>query len=83
MSCVINATFNESNQKLLARFKDMFFEKVLDDGETYTGAYEVTPDLETQTLETSDKYMIEDVVINSVPVAKVTNGAQGTTIIIG
>ena len=33
----------------------------------YTGSYEVTPSLETQTLLTNTKYMTDNVVVNPIP----------------
>lgn len=79
------ASFALSNQRLYARFKDVFIEKVVGDNEAefYVGDYEITPAMETQTLDTSDKFMTRDVVISGVPYSKVSNGAGGTTLIIG
>ena len=37
------------------------------DREPYTGAYEVTPSQETQTLETYNKRMTDNVTINPIP----------------
>ena len=37
------------------------------DTEPYTGAYSVTPSQEEQTLETTNKRMTQDVVVNPIP----------------
>ena len=39
----------------------------VDAHETYTGSYEVTPSSELQTLETADRILIENLVINPIP----------------
>lgn len=49
----------------------------------YKGAYEVTPSLETQTLETAYKVMTGNVEVESIPMEKVSNTAGGMTLIIG
>jgi len=48
----------------------------------YKGDYEVTPKLIDQTLPTKDKSMTDDVVVKEVPVSRVTNPSQGTTVVI-
>lgn len=53
------------------------------DHELYSGAYNVTPEIEEQTLNTSDKLMIEDVKIRAIPYYSVSNQYNGETIIIG
>ena len=49
----------------------------------YTGNYIVDPDFATQTLETKEKYMLDDVTVNPIEVARVSNPAGGRTIYIG
>lgn len=49
----------------------------------YEGSYAVTPGIEAQTLETKDKFMLEDVVINEIPFYDVSNTAGGSTVYIG
>ena len=48
----------------------------------YTGDYDVTPRVESQTLGTADKIMTRDVVINDIPFSETVNPAGGTTVII-
>ena len=37
------------------------------EGEIYDGPYEFTPSQETQTVETADKLLLENIVINPIP----------------
>lgn len=53
-----------------------------DSSERYTGQYNVTPDFDTQTLETENKYMTDDVTVFPIPVHRTTN-PYGTTVYIG
>ena len=50
---------------------------------SYTGDYIVDPDFATQTLKTKEKYMLDDVTVNPIEVARVSNSAGGRTIYIG
>lgn len=49
----------------------------------YTGDYIVDPDFATQILGTKEKYMLDDVTVNPIEVARVSNPAGGKTIYIG
>lgn len=51
--------------------------------DAYAGEYEVTPDFETQTLETAKKSMAKDVTIFPIPVYRTTNTTGGKTVFIG
>lgn len=51
-------------------------------GEQYEGAYEVTPSIEEQILQTAEKVMKDDLKIKEIPYAEVSNPAGGTTVII-
>lgn len=53
------------------------------DHDLYSGAYDVTPEIEEQTLNTSDKLMLDDVKIRAIPYYSVSNKYNGETIIIG
>lgn len=53
------------------------------EGASYEGTYRATPRWDTQTLPTKGKYLREDVVIDIIPVEKVSNAAGGKTVIIG
>ena len=50
----------------------------------YTGEYTVTPEVDTaQTLETTGKYLTNDVTVKAIPDYEVSNEAGGNTFIIG
>lgn len=53
------------------------------DIKAYHGTYSVTPTLNEQTLATANKYLSRDIIVQSIPVAEVSNSAGGTTITIG
>lgn len=55
---------------------------VIIDGEHYMGEYEVTPDFNTQVLETAQKMMDDDVTVHPIPVHRTSN-PYGTTVYIG
>ena len=66
-------------------FEPEFDVKVNTQGDVvpYTGDYIVDPDFATQMLETKEKYMLDDVTVNPIEVARVSNPAGGRTIYIG
>lgn len=49
----------------------------------YTGDYIVDPNFATQILGTKEKFMLDDVTVNPIEVARVSNPAGGRTIYIG
>lgn len=49
---------------------------------TYEGSYTITPSIEEQTLETENKLMVNDLVIEAIPNLRVPND-YGNTIYIG
>ena len=51
--------------------------------EVYEGTYTVTPKTAAQTLETQNKLMQSDVVVEKIPYAEVTNNTGGKTVTIG
>ena len=53
-----------------------------DDRDYYEGAYVVTPAWATQTLETTEKIMSQNVVVLDIPVSEVGNEAGGLTLTI-
>lgn len=56
--------------------------KVGSTGQIYDGSYEVTPTVKGLTMETKDKYMLNDVDIQPIPIFKVGNNSGGKTIYI-
>lgn len=61
-----NVQMEETSTALDARLKDVQI-VTRTDVEPYGGSYEVTPTLETQTLQTENKLMERNVVINPIP----------------
>ena len=53
------------------------------DYDRYTGEYVVVPKSSTQTLETNDKLMTDDVSVLAIPYTEVTNQSGGYTVSIG
>lgn len=53
------------------------------DADVYTGDYIIDPRFETQTLQTKNKWMHEDVTINEIAVSSVQNPQGGNTVWIG
>lgn len=51
--------------------------------EVYEGPYQVTPAVTSQTLDTSNKLMQSDVLVEGIPYAEVTNNSGGKTASIG
>lgn len=52
-------------------------------GDPYTGDYVVDPSFVKSTLPTKNKLLLEDVTINPIEVARVSNPSGGTTVYIG
>ena len=52
-------------------------------GTPYKGTYVVDPDFTGTTLETKDKVLSEDVVVNPIEVVRVSNPSGGKTVFIG
>lgn len=53
------------------------------DYEVYEGSYKVTPVASSQTLDTSNKLMQADVLVEKIPYAEVSNNSGGKTASIG
>ena len=51
-------------------------------GEQYTGAYEVTPKLEAQTLPTKDKVLTNNLTVKEIEIHRVKNSSGGITVYI-
>ena len=90
---VFAVRFNQSNVRLDAKLQTNSkclnaefagFQKVseIKDAEPYTGAYEVTPKVEAQTMHTAQKLMAQDVTIKAIPIYDVTNNTGGSTVYI-
>lgn len=77
-----NVQMQESTSTLDARLEDIQI-VTISDVPFYTGAYEVDPTFETQTLATAMKYLAEDVTVNAIEVDTVSNLQGGNTVYIG
>lgn len=51
--------------------------------EEYTGPYTVTPRIEEQVLATSQRFMTDNVTVETIPVTYTTNIHGGKTVVIG
>jgi hypothetical protein len=56
---------------------------VVQEPDYYDGAYDIRPSIDSQTVATKDKTMREDLLIEAIPYAEVTNNANGVTVTIG
>jgi len=59
------------------------FDVVFINAEEYDGAYEVTPKLYSQSLETRNKALRADVQVHEIPVTYTSNLYDGLTVVIG
>lgn len=91
---IINIKFNETKQKIDAKFTDNsehfkanFGEFVTITkyvgGEAFEGDYTVIPKISPQIMPTKEKVMINDVTIKAIPYYETSNLSNGKTIIIG
>ena len=78
----INVTTTNPNQNVGIR-QDVITVSVYRDLPKYEGAYDITPRVVEQKMETKDKVMTDDVIIKSIPVSRVENNSGGNTVIIG
>ena len=51
--------------------------------EDYEGSYVITPDVDQQVISTNDRHLTEDIIIQPIPYAEVSNDANGYTVTIG
>lgn len=51
--------------------------------EDYEGSYIITPGADSKTIATNDKHLSQDIVIEPIPYAEVSNDANGYTVTIG
>ena len=89
----IDVQFRQTGQKLSVIFKDNnafgttfeAFQKVTERPgvDYYTGKYDVTPMVDPQSLATKDKFMKDDVRVQSIPYYDVGNTSGGSTVYIG
>lgn len=66
--------------KAKARVKIAGGGEIYDD---YTGSYDITPMVTSQTMQTKNKHMTDDVLIRVIPTREAPNEAGGVTFVIG
>lgn len=74
---------NKGSIQLDATFADYQEVTLQKDADPYTGAYEITPAVESQTLPTAQKLMKQDMTINAIPYFETSNDFDGKTVYIG
>ena len=77
----LDIDFAKTNQKLGADFGEVQYVTEFV-GEKYEGDYEITPNVEAQTVPTKNKVLIDDMTIKSIPIYKTSNNSGGTTVYI-
>ncbi len=63
--------------------KDIVISATGGDHEQYKGSYTVTPSVTEQKMATKNKVMLDDVTVEAIPYAEVTNTSNGKTVTIG
>lgn len=76
----LKVQFAQTECSFRADFGEVILVKTDD---TYDGDYDVIPRVYQQILETKDKLMLDDVVVEVIPILKVTNLSDGYTVTIG
>ena len=74
---IIDADFNEAQQMITADMGEVQIVTEYVGGDPFEGDYSVTPKVEAQTMPTKEKVMLDDVTIEPIPYAEVTNNFVG------
>lgn len=74
---------NTGSTQLDAAFADYQQVTLQKEADPYTGDYEVTPAVESQTLPTAQKLMEQDMTIKAIPYFETSNDFDGKTVYIG
>lgn len=74
---------NTGSIQLDAAFADYQQVTLQKEADPYTGDYEVTPAVESQTLPTAQKLMKQDMTIKAIPYFETSNDFDGKTVYIG
>ena len=75
-----DVVFEESDHEVNADFSNV---QVVTDADPYEGEYVITPSTEQKELPAKGKLMVEDVTVEAIPYAEVTNISNGKTVTIG
>lgn len=83
----IEADIIEVNMSVGTTYEDVGMsigaEYSMTEGDPYDGAYEVTPRVYAQSLDTDGKLMSDDVTVHEIPITRTTNPQGGQTVLIG
>lgn len=75
--------FNSSDQNIPITFENLQQITTTPDVEFYDGSYEVTPKVISQTMETAQKFLTDDMTVKAIPFFNVANTSGGNTVYIG
>ena len=79
----LKVKFNQTSQRLPVQFRSLHVVSARPEVDYYEGAYEVTPKIEMQQLETKQKFLTDDIKIGGIPFFNVSNTSGGSTVYIG
>lgn len=83
-SNVLKTVKAEVNTSILKTISAQVLVSLVGNGyKDYEGEYIVTPTLDTQTLPTKKRGLIDDITVNPIPVTRYMNEYGGETVIIG
>ena len=83
MNCLCKTRLRVQDESAIRFTQDQYIRIRHGDYDWYEGAYEVTPRLYTQTLDTDHKIMSDDVTIDEIPITRTSNPQDGLTVLIG
>lgn len=75
--------FTRGVNQMIGIIQDVIIVPVYEDVPEYQGAYRVTPKIVEQKMETSGKFLRDDVTVESIPFFNVGNSSGGSTVYIG
>ena len=78
-----DVTFHYKSSQFRPTFANLQKVTEYKDADPYTGAYEITPKVDSQVMKTAQKMMTDDVTIHSIPYFETSNTAEGETAYIG
>lgn len=76
----LKVKFIQTKCTFATNFGEVIFVRTDD---TYEGEYNVTPRVYQQTLETANKLLVDDIIVEIIPFSKVINLSNGYTVTIG
>ena len=79
----VKVNFSSDSMRVDTAFADLQKVTIRDNATPYTGAYDITPRIDEQTLPTAQKLMTEDMRIKAIPYFETSNNSDGETVYIG